>query len=125
MSSQPIRAASHPQNSWRRVIAALFFCSFLAFQLVFPAWQLITQPQPAKFSWQMYAIVNRLPTFTLVYPDGTQQAITLQDYTASYRTDTPFERFLPPALCERHPTIRAVQYQRAGDSQPTEVVCTR
>jgi hypothetical protein len=91
---------------WRR-LAAAFCCLYLALQVIVPAIAL-GKARPQRFAWQMYSFLRPQARFVVVFPDRGPERIEPTRYVARNRGEVPYEKYLPPHLCDVFPAASAV-----------------
>jgi hypothetical protein len=101
-----------PAPCWtpKTTLAGVFFCAFLAGQVVVPLLQLWS-PRPARFAWHMFAGIRQPLQYDLVLSDGSVVPVHLQDHLGNFRSDLDTMERLPAHLCARYPQAVAVRFR--------------
>ncbi len=83
-------------------LAGIFFCTYLAVQLVYPALAWV-RPRSDNFTWQMFAARTEAPRFSVVFDNGTRRDVgnPLQpgNPVLVFSAAVDQRRFVPPWLC--------------------------
>jgi hypothetical protein len=105
------------------VVVALW----LGVQLAIPIWQLIREPMPSRFSWQMYAKSPRPPRMAGVEADGTRVPLPIGRYLY-VRYDMNPERYVPALaahICGLMPSLVAIEATRGQARGAETYPCSR
>jgi hypothetical protein len=108
--------------SFRRLIVPGLFVAFLAVQIVVPIVQ-STGPQPARFSWQMFANRRDQPAYTVVLNDGSTRSIDMRDVLGYERIELDYGDRVAPHLCRTLPDVVSVREHAPGSHNVTEIPC--
>lgn len=106
----------------RRLTAiALLVAAFLAIQLLVPTVALFG-PRPARFSWQMYSALPRVPHAWTVAADGSEEPVDLGAVFAVQRAEIDYVAVLRSGLCDLT-GAPAVKIQADGGQAPEVISC--
>jgi hypothetical protein len=84
--------------SVRQMAVFALVAAFVAMQLLIPAVALF-ESRPARFGWQMYSALPRLPQAWVIDSDGNQRPVDLTDLFAVRRAEIDYEDVLRAGLC--------------------------
>jgi hypothetical protein len=94
--------ANRVQPPLKHVAAAVFFCGYLAFQVIYPALSWFV-PMHSGFTWPMFSGRAMSEEFTVVFADGSERDVDAPTkFGATVRILGPSvdqRRFVPPWLC--------------------------
>lgn len=82
-------------------------------QVLVPTAVLVMADPPARFGWQMYAVLSPELSATVIDDDGPQ-SLDLGPYVARLRPEVDYLRWLPAHLCDRV-DVEQVEVQRGED----------
>lgn len=106
----------------RRTLAiSVLVVAFLAVQVLVPLVGLFG-PRPARFSWQMYSALPRVPHAWTVAADGTERPIDLGPLFAVQRAEIDYAAVLRAGLCDKV-SAPAVRIQEDESSEPELIAC--
>jgi hypothetical protein len=107
----------------RRTLAiSVLIAAFLAVQLLVPMVALFG-PRPARFSWQMYSALPRVPHAWTIAADGTERPMDLGALFAVQRSEIDYTAVLRAGLCDL--TDDPVVKVRAGEAAAPEFIACR
>ncbi len=107
----------------RRLLAvSVVVAAFLAIQVLVPVVALFG-PRPARFSWQMYSALPRVPHAWTVTADGTEHPIDLGPLFAVQRAEIDYTAVLRAGLCDmvQAPAVKI----QADDADAPELITCR
>jgi hypothetical protein len=113
---------SGPRWTPKTALAGLFFCCFLAAQLIVPTLQL-KAPRPARFAWQMFGGVRQPLQYELLLRDGTLLPVNLADHIGNFRSDIETAEKLPPFLCAKYSHATAVRFRFPAETATRSFPC--
>ena len=105
-------------------VITAFILLWLVVQIGVPLWQL-TNPRPARFGWQMYAVVKYPPQITAVRCDGSSVQLTPSSYFAYFRSDLhpAYIQALGKHLCRVDPSLEVVELLRRPEGTVVRQAC--
>ena len=107
--------------SRRRIAAIALVAAFVAMQLLVPAVALF-ETRPARFGWQMYSALPRLPQAWVIDAAGAQRPVDLTDLFAVRRAEIDYEDVLRAGLCEATGAA-AIRIQGLVSAEPETLTC--
>jgi hypothetical protein len=113
---------SGPRWTSKTALAGMFFCCFLAAQLIVPTLQL-QATRPARFAWQMFGGVRQPLKYELVFADGTLQPINLSDHIGNFRSDIDTAEKFPAFLCRKYPDAAVVRFRFPTETATRSFPC--
>ena len=115
-------------GSLKRVASALFFGSYLIFQIAYPAIPWFTGGDRA-FTWRMFAGYDVETQFTVVNDDGTTRPLANALRSGSgtgvrvLGPEVDQRRFLPPWLCTHASGVRSIVVRDRATPHDTVIPC--
>ena len=114
-----IRSAQISLPRW----VPVFCVCYLAVQIDVPLYQ-FNQPRSARFGWQMYSGLRKIPQVQLVFENGEIETVeNLSQYFGRSRIDLQFQKALPKFLCETDPRVKSVLIENLKTDQMERCEC--